>query len=274
MSASLVLVLALLGGHPWPHTQPPVRTLGDLTLPAGFTRVEVAPDSYGAWLRTVPLKPGNPDIKLHSGVTRDYQDGHDAVLDLDVGTRDLQQCADAAIRLRAEWLWSRGRQANACFHYTEGTAIPFARWSKGDRPTVSGNKVGWRNGGAKGSAYADYRAWLDNVFIYAGTQSVAAETKAVGKLLEMQPGDVFVQGGSPGHAVTVGDVARAADGRVIFVLLQGHMPAQEVHVVRNPGNAMSPWYQVDPVATSLELPEWTFATPQALKRWPDKVCGP
>ncbi len=271
MNAALVLALLIAAGHPWPHTQPVARTLGDLAVPEGFTRVALPKDSYGAWLRTLPLHAGNPPVHLFSGGERDFQDGHDAVLDLDVGRRDLQQCADAAIRLRAEWLWSRGRQAEACFHYTEGTAVPFSRWAKGDRPTVAGNKVGWKAGGRAGSGYADYRAWLDNVFIYAGTQSVALETRGVGALGDMMPGDVLVQGGSPGHAVTIGDVARAADGRVIFVLLQGHMPAQEVHLVRRPGHAWSPWYETTKAA-ELELPEWTFATPASLKRWPDVVC--
>lgn len=43
-----------------------------------------------------------------------------AVIDIDVEKRDLQQCADAVMRLRAEWLWSIGTKDRIAFNYTGG----------------------------------------------------------------------------------------------------------------------------------------------------------
>jgi hypothetical protein len=257
---------------PWPHNTPVMRRLKDLPPPAGFQRVEVLPGTKEAWLRELPLLEGNPPVKLHNGTLRDFQGGHAAVLDLDVGTRDLQQCADAVIRLHAEWMFSTGDAQKACFHYTSGDAVPFARWSKGERPRVAGNRVRWEAGGAAGSGHDVFRAWLDNVYMYAGTLSVAAETKAV-PLDQMRGGDVFVMGGSPGHAVTVVDVARDEKGRTVFLVAQSHMPAQQVHVVNHPGSALDPWYAVEEAQPRLELPEWTFEA-GSLKRFPPDVCVP
>jgi hypothetical protein len=40
-------------------------------------------------------------VLLYNGAPKFRQDVHAAVIDIDVGTRDLQQCADATMRLRA-----------------------------------------------------------------------------------------------------------------------------------------------------------------------------
>ncbi|MBI5497905.1 MAG: DUF4846 domain-containing protein [Deltaproteobacteria bacterium] len=260
-----------LAGPPWPHAEPVVRTVGDLAVPPGFARVPVKEGSYAAWLRRLPLKDGNPPVRLHDGTEKPWQDGHAAVVDLDVGKGDLQQCADAAIRLRAEYLRDARREDALCFHYTSGDAVPWSRWRAGERPRVKGRKVGWEATARRDAGYASFRAWLANVFTYAGTLSVAAETAAVGDVKAVRAGDVFVMGGSPGHAVTIADVARAADGRVAFLVLQSHMPAQEVHVVSRPGSDLAPWY-TDDFGAELALPEWTF-TRGSLRRWPDNACA-
>ncbi|MBN8129444.1 hypothetical protein J0J27_23340, partial [Vibrio vulnificus] len=72
----------------------------------------------------------------------------------------------------------------------------------------------------------------------------------------------------PGHAVLVADMAaNPATGEKRFLLLQSYMPAQEIHVLKNPSAADgSPWY---PAAFEGDLvtPEWTFAA-GSLRRWP------
>jgi hypothetical protein len=42
----------------------------------------------------------------------------------------------------------------------------------------------------------------------------------------------------------------------VFLLAQGYMPAQSVHVLKNPASA-SPWYALD-FGAELRTPEWTF----------------
>ena len=95
------------------------------------------------------------------------------------------------------------------------------------------------------------------VFAYAGTLSVAQELKPQ-SIAHLQVGDVFIQGGSPGHAVIVVDmVAHPTTGVKMILLAQSYMPAQNIHVLTNPG-ADTPWYAVDELEGVFSTPEWRF----------------
>jgi hypothetical protein len=85
----------------------------------------------------------------------------------------------------------------------------------------------------------------------------------------MQIGDVFIRGGSPGHAELVVDMAiDTTTGKKIFLLAQSYMPAQETQILCNQEEpAMSPWYSLDFGAT-LHTPEYWFSNDQ-LMRFPD-----
>jgi hypothetical protein len=127
--------------------------------------------------------------------------------------------------------------------------------------------VSWRSGGRADASHASLRRYLDTVFAYAGTTSLARELKAR-KPAELQVGDVFIRGGFPGHAVLVVDVAfDPASGKRVFLLVQSYMPAQDVHVLRNASGACrSPWYEI-PTDGVLRTPEWTFQMNE-LRRFP------
>ena len=75
----------------------------------------------------------------------------------------------------------------------------------------------------------------------------------------MHIGDFLVEGGSPGHAVIVMDIAEdKTSGRKIFLLAQGFMPAQEMHILKNPmSGKISPWYALEEMDT-IRTPEWDF----------------
>jgi hypothetical protein len=236
--------------YPWRAAAPaaPADTLeARFPPPPGFQRVFVAYKSWAAWLRGLPLKPAGEPVRLFSGGLKPRQDVHAAVIDIDVGKRDLQQCADAIMRLRGEWLFAAGRMRDIRFHDTDGKRRAFAARHKRD--------------------YASFRKFMDVVFAYAGTYSLERELKPV-RLADIQIGDVFIKGGFPGHAVLVADVVESREtGERRFLLVQSHMPAQEMHVLKNPAASDgSPWYSG--VTTGpLVTPEWTFLE-GALRRWP------
>jgi hypothetical protein len=229
-----------------------------LAPPRGFEREVLSPQTFGDWLRGLPLKPGRPDVRLFDGRPKQRQDVHAAVIDIDVGARDLQQCADAVLRLRAEWLFATGQRDALRFRFTSGDEFPWARWAAGERPLVRGTQVRWSRSAPADPSRASFRRYLDTLFTYAGTLSLERETLAV-PASEMRVGDVFVQGGSPGHAVIVVDMAwERTTGRRVFMLAQSYMPAQEIHVLRNLQQPrLGPWYQLD-FGDALVTPEWTF----------------
>ena len=227
--------------------------------PRGYRRVPVAVGSFGHWLRYLPLLPAGTPVKLYNGQLKDRQDVHAAVLNLDVGTRDLQQCADAVIRLRAEYQFSQ-QPDQVHFHLTSGDDIRFQDWYSGTGFRVVGDAVLPAQRPAEAPSHAALRRYLDQIFTYAGTLSLSKELRPM-PLAQVQPGDVLIRGGSPGHAVLVLDVAvQPNTGRRLALLAQSYMPAQQMHVLTNvwDDTGLGAWFALDPQATRVSTPEWTF----------------
>lgn len=230
--------------------------------PVGAVREALPSGSFGATLRNHPLLPPNSPVHLHHGGPKGRQDVHAAVLDLSVGTRDLQQCADAVMRLRAEHLFAQGDHSAIRFNFTNGFVAIWDRWRAGDRIVVEGNRCHWVRKAAPDSSHAQLLRYMDMVFTYAGTLSLAKELKTATGPIAV--GDVFIQGGSPGHAVVVMDLASSADGDQYFLLAQSYMPAQQMHILLRP-DGKGAWYR-NGEGTRLATPEWVFDWSDR-KRW-------
>lgn len=229
-----------------------------LLVPEGFERVLYSEDSFGYFLQHFPLKPPTAKVMLFDGREKYNQDAHLAVLDIDIGQRDLQQCADAIMRLRAEYLWQNNRFEDIRFNFTNGFQASYSKWRAGYRIRVEGNKVTWVQRNQASTSYQAFRKYLNMVFAYAGTLSLAKELPSQA-LSELEVGDVFIQGGSPGHAILVVDKAiHSSTKEVLFCLAQSYMPAQSIHILKNPSTQKSPWYSAQAIETQLVTPEWTF----------------
>jgi hypothetical protein len=189
---------------------------------------------------------------------------------MDVGAEDLQQCADAVIRLRAEYLFSRGRADDVCFRFTSGDKSAWSSWRRGDRPLVVGNIVRWNRRTREDASYRNFRQYLTATYRWAGTASLSRELQPVADPRRPEPGDVFIEGGSPGHAVIVLDVVENQRGDRAFLLGQSYMPAQEIHVLKGGYVFSNPWYPAE-AAGRLTTPEWIFDR-KDLKRFSEKGC--
>ncbi|HNN94976.1 MAG TPA: DUF4846 domain-containing protein [Pseudomonadota bacterium] len=224
-----------------------------LPPPAEASRVTVPPRSFAAWLRQLPLLPADSPVLLFDGRKKARQDVHAAVVALDVPPRDLQQCADAVMRLQAEYLLSLGKPELIAFHPDPGKPRALTY---------------------HGASRADFNRYLIRVFAEAGSASLQAELPLATS--PVMPGDVLIQGGHPGHAVLVLDVAeRAAQpgqpARRYLLLGQSYMPAQQFHVVRNLGEpALSPWFEEAALdrPAGLATPEWLPFFRRQVRRFP------
>ncbi|RMG71966.1 MAG: hypothetical protein D6722_06075, partial [Bacteroidetes bacterium] len=177
-----------------------------IPTPAGYARPEVPAGSFAEWLRALPLRPGRPQVRLHDGRLKGNQSAHHAVVAIDVGQRDLQQCADAVMRLRAEYLYGCGHWEDIHFNFTSGDRADYRRYREGYRAQIAGNSVRWVKTARPDDSYAAFRRYMDLVFSYAGTWSLEQELELI-PVAELAAGDVFIKGGFPGHAVLVMDVA-------------------------------------------------------------------
>ncbi|WP_242973341.1 DUF4846 domain-containing protein [Clostridium thermosuccinogenes] len=235
-----------------------------IQVPEGFVRIEADAGSFGEYLRNLPLKPHGSKVKYYDGRTKP-RDVHAAVLDIDVGNRDLQQCADAVMRLWAEYLYGKGLYDEIHFNFTNGFKADYATWRQGNRIKVEGNNAYWVKQAEPSNDYESFRRYLDMVFAYAGTLSLSQEMKKV-PLAEMRIGDVFLKGEDPGHCVIVLDMAENKDtGEKIFIVAQSYMPAQDIHILKNPAeDEGNPWYSLD-FGETLITPEWKFTKDQLVR---------
>lgn len=253
-------------GHEAPHTLVEGTTINTrFTPPSGFQRRTEQPGTFGQWLGNAKVLPGGTQVKLYNGGQKNRQDVHAAVLDVSVGNKDLQQCADAVMRLRAEYLFAQGRFDDIHFNFTNGFKAEFSRWANGERIQVRGNTCLWKGEGSTGRDHANLQSFMDMVFTYAGTLSLSKELKNAGAS-PVESGDVFIHGGSPGHAVIVLDVANHTDGRQAFLIAQSYMPAQQIHVLKNTRQPeLGAWFILGD-GDNLYTPEWTFDWSER-KRW-------
>ncbi len=229
------------------------------TLPKGFKRVQTSPDSFEKYLRSLPLKPHQSEVLYYDGKIKPNNRIYDAVVALPIGNKNLHQCADAIIRLRAEYLWNKKQYDAIHFNFTNGFRVDYSKWMKGFRIKVKGNRVQWIKTNSPSNTEKDFWNYLETVFTYSGTLSLEKELKPVTSFKNIKIGDIFIQGGSPGHAVIVVDMAvHEQTYEKIFLLAQSYMPAQEIQILQNPMNPnSSPWYS-NPVNNQIKTPEWTF----------------
>lgn len=218
--------------------------------PANYQRTKVSSGSFGKYLRNLPLKPsGSPVLYFDGKTIKANENIYVAVVDMELDKQDLQQCADATMRLWGEYLYTQKKYEQIHFNFlSDGKPRYYTNYAKGDY------------------SYSNFRKYMRYIFAYANTASLRNELQPV-DIMDMQIGDVFIQKGSPyGHAVIVVDMAEnTTTGEKLYLLAQSYMPAQDTQILCNRNNTkLSPWYLLDEAI--IKTPEWTFY-PQDLRRF-------
>jgi hypothetical protein len=226
--------------------------------PVGFKRTQIESNTFAAYLRNLKLKPDGSKVLYYDGTVKENYDVYAAVVDLPIGKRDLHQCADAIMRLRADYLRSQKRYDDIHFQFNNGFEAKYSKWMDGYRIHFNGTDFYWTKDSSPSKSDKSYWKYLEYVFSFAGTYSLAKELPAIDEK-EMKIGDLFILGGHPGHGVIVIDMAvNEETGEKLFMLAQSYMPAQDIQILINPTNSeISPWYSLD-FGVELLTPEWRF----------------
>ena len=158
------------------------KSIYEIPLPAGYKRMQMEEGSFGKWLQQIKLRNNNT-VYLYNGNPKPDQTLHYAVLDLSTGNKDLQQCADAIMRLKAEYYFSKNEFDSISFPSANKT-FNFQQWLN-------------KSNTAQKDQHVLLLQFMEKVFINCGTYTVDEMTKPI-NMQSIQPGDVFVKAGSPG----------------------------------------------------------------------------
>lgn len=200
------------------------RLAKGITVPAGYAAIEYQANSYSYWITRRPLKNGleiadHAGRKVPAGSYSVY-----AVLDLPLlFSGDLEQCADYAMRLWAEYHKDTGKLDRLyLFDYN------------GRRQNFQTSRL-------------SYRSFLRRAFANSNSHSlkkgcIPVDTSA------LTPGDMVVQNerGGVGHVSVVMNVCRNSSGQKLYLMGFSYMPAQEFHIEKAPeGYGTDGWFTVE-----------------------------
>jgi hypothetical protein len=215
-------------------------------LPDGYKRIAIDSNCFGRFLQKLPLKSNGSLVHTYDGKIKENNNIYLGVIDLPIGNKDLHQCADAVMRLRAEYLFSQKKYNEISFLTASGKKLNYTIWLNGQEPNKS-----------------NFWSYLEALFNVANTTSLNKQLKS--KIIDnLEIGDVFIfpwQDNLYGHAIIVVDKCVNAKGKVKFMIAQSFMPAQEIQILENPNEPGSPWYNLE-FEEILDTPEIDFTINQ------------
>ncbi len=248
-SLLLMYCATCLSVNSFPGFHQGMTRIKDIPLPEGYKRISASGHSFASYLQNLPLRK-DKTVYLYNKQPKPNQSLHYAVIDISTGEKDLQQCADAIMRLRAEYFFEKKQFDSIRFPKGNHSYYQYSLYSAADK-----NNHEW------------LLHFMEQVFINCGTYTLEQQLKPVYHFQDLQIGDVFVKAGAPGHAEIVADMAvNAVTGKKIFLLVEGYMPAQDMHVLLNPSDpALGPWYELNE-QKEIVTASWIFMRNQ-LRRW-------
>lgn len=208
-----ILFICLIYGALTPLYAQNITTIAKIPEPEGFHRIQNEKDSFGLFLRSLPLRD-NSVIKSYAGTPIDVS-RYELFYVIDIKLmfkKDIEQCADWAMRLWAEYHRSI-HKLNTLYLFN-----------------YSGSKIYFKSSGKT------YSQFLEKAFISSNSYSLKKGCLTVDdeKLI---PGDLFVQNenGGIGHVSMVLDACENNKGQRLYLIGFSFMPAQEFHIEKGSG---------------------------------------
>ena len=213
-----------------------------IPVPEGFSRIKTKEGSFANWLQHLPLRKEGTKVYYYNDEEKYSQEIHEAIIDIDIPDKDIQSSEDAVIRLRAEYLFSKKLLDKIAYPTIKNDTISFQSFLK-----------------RKNATYIKLRSFLKIASKQISNTSLSNELEFI-LLGEMKIGDIFIQGGEPGHAAIIIDMAENEANQKIFLLAQSFIPTQDIHVLKNLNqyDFFGAWFPLN-FGTSLYTPEWEFS---------------
>lgn len=183
-----------------------------IAVPEGYRRKAYPAGSYSRFLQTLPLKAGDEILAYNGRPIRGFNVL--AVADLPLlFQQDLEQCADFAMRLWAE------------YHKRAKTLDRFYLFD------YNGNR---RDFSASEKTYVAFLKWS---FSNTNSHSLKRGCAKVASEADLVPGDMLVQNedGGIGHVSVILDVCEKPGRPRLYLIGFSYMPAQEFHVEKATG---------------------------------------
>lgn len=229
--------------YPWFSKMTESTTLVKQTpVPDGFKRMKSQSGSFADWLQHLPLKKEGTKVYYYNDDEKYTQEIHEAIIDIDIPNKDIQSSEDAIIRLRSEYLFSKKLFDKIKYQTTNNEIIAFSNFLKEEKPS-----------------YIKFKKFLEIAAKPISNTSLSDELEYI-LLGEMQIGDIFIQGGKPGHAAIILDMAINDGNQKVFLLAQSFIPTQDIHILKNLNqyDFFGAWFPMN-FGTTLYTPEWEFS---------------
>jgi len=157
MKNILIIAFTLL----FTGTTPADTVLTRFKTPEGYTQLKVPTGSFAEYLQGLPLKPVGTHTQTYKGAIAATDVFTAAVVDMSVGYEDLQQCANAVMRLRGEYLYHQKRYAEIVFHFESGFKCDYIHYADGYRY----RNDHWVLKAKKDYGYATFMRYMQLVFL-------------------------------------------------------------------------------------------------------------
>ncbi len=224
--------------YPWIKNASEGRPVAQMLLrqrfvnPPGYQRIAVSPETFGEWLRFLPLAAPGTTVTDASGKTSIVSLGGfaAAVMAIDM---HAEESADALLRLHAEWQFYKGGSSTINYASNSGKMMPFSRWLSGERIVTKKQDWHWvfKAPAASSPSYADLRSFLDAAYQWTDPRALAIQGRILDST-DVAPGDYFVHSGKDPALVIVLDVAKNAKGEPAMLLGHVAAPHQNMYVMQ------------------------------------------
>ncbi len=191
-----------------PKKMPPPSAVYKIPLPSGYQRVVVPENSFSAFVQKMPLKDRNWIALFNGDILGPLAYDMWGVVNIPLlFTQDLEQCADYAMRIWAE------------YHKAAETLDNFYLFKYG------GQKEHFSK------SKRSYTSFLKRAFVNSNSHSLKKGCKVVEES-DLLIGDMVVQNekGGIGHVSMIVDICQNEKGEKLYLMGYSFMPAQEFHV--------------------------------------------